>query len=237
MQHILLVDDDADIRLLLKEYLGNNGFRVTAVAEGNAMRDALRRETPVLILLDLNLPGEDGLSLARHIRSVSDTPIIMLTGKREPVDRVVGLEVGADDYIGKPFDLREVLARIKAVLRRGNTAGSANAPTPRPTHARFAGWDFFIDERQLISPQGESIKLTNIEFNLLVAFVTHPKRVLTRDQLLDLSRKDPTEVYDRSIDYSIMRLRRKVEPDPGAPALIRTEHGSGYIFTADVETE
>ncbi|HZF28880.1 MAG TPA: response regulator [Gammaproteobacteria bacterium] len=235
--HVLVVDDDQAIRQLVSEYLGLNDFRVTAVTTGKEMLDVLGAEVIDLVVLDLRLPGEDGMHLARRLREGSNkVPIIMLTGRLDEADRVMGLELGADDYLTKPFSPRELLARIRAVMRRYETA----APLPGRDEAlrayRFAGWELNLRLRRLTAPTGERVPLTNGEFNLLAAFCAAPERVLTRDQLLDLSRLHTTEVYDRSIDVQILRLRRKIEPDHTHPQLIRTERGAGYVFGAAVTT-
>lgn len=231
MQHILVVDDDPQIREMLQDYLGGHGFRVSIVASGEEMLQIVRKDPPDLILLDLNLPGVDGLSCARKLRAENgDIPIIMLTGRDTEVDRIVGLEVGADDYVGKPFNLRELLARINAVLRRTHK----NKQSSEPTRVSFLGWEFMVDARRLVSPEGEKVPLTNTEFSLLMAFIEHPQRVLSRDQLLEYSRRRPDEVFDRAVDYSIMQLRRKLELDAKNPQILKTERGAGYIFTAEV---
>jgi two-component system, OmpR family, response regulator len=239
-QHILVVDDDESIRSLIHEYMTENGYRVTAAANGTEMQTALGHEDVDLIVLDVKMPGEDGFSLARGVRQSSDVPIVMLTGQSHEVDRVLGLELGADDYLTKPFSPRELLARIKAVLRRYD-AGSKEDETPavvsrRETELRvykFSGWELSTGTRRLTSPQGSRVELTNGEFALLITFLKAPKRVLSRDQLLESSRLHD-DIYDRSIDVQILRLRRKIEGDPNQPKLIRTERGAGYIFNSDV---
>jgi two-component system, OmpR family, response regulator len=239
-QHILVVDDDESIRSLIHEYMTENGYRVTTAANGTEMQTALGHEDVDLIVLDVKMPGEDGFSLARAVRQSSDVPIVMLTGQSHEVDRVLGLELGADDYLTKPFSPRELLARIKAVLRRYD-AGSKEDETPavvsrRETELRvykFSGWELSTGTRRLTSPQGTRVELTNGEFALLITFLKAPKRVLSRDQLLESSRLHD-DIYDRSIDVQILRLRRKIEGDPNQPKLIRTERGAGYIFNSDV---
>jgi len=235
--HVLVVDDDSSIRSLVSDYLTQNDFRVTAVGTGREMLDLLGGEIIDMIVLDLRLPGEDGMQLARRLRDgASRIPIIMLTGRSDEADRVMGLEFGADDYVTKPFSPRELLARIRAVMRRAETP----APLPGRDEGlrayRFAGWELNLRLRRLTAPNGRRTELTNGEFNLLAAFCAAPERVLTRDQLLDLSRLHTTEVYDRSIDVQILRLRRKIEPDPSNPRLIRTERGTGYVFCTSVTT-
>jgi two-component system, OmpR family, response regulator len=239
-QHILVVDDDESIRSLIHEYMTENGYRVTTAANGTEMQTALGHEDVDLIVLDVKMPGEDGFSLARAVRQSSDVPIVMLTGQSHEVDRVLGLELGADDYLTKPFSPRELLARIKAVLRRYD-AGSKEEEAPavasrRETELRvykFSGWELSTGTRRLTSPQGTRVELTNGEFALLITFLKAPKRVLSRDQLLESSRLHD-DIYDRSIDVQILRLRRKIEGDPNQPKLIRTERGAGYIFNSDV---
>jgi len=246
--HILVVDDDPQIRSMIERYLTKEGFSVI-LAENGAAMDAALEEHPIdLVLLDLVLPDEDGLILARRIRDKSEIGLIILTGKGEMIDRVVGLEMGADDYVSKPFHLRELLARIKSVLRRSAArmgtpaAPAASAPeaTPAPAEkirARFAGWSFDFVKLELTSPAGETVPLTTGETNLLVAFIKHPNRVLDRDRLLDLVANRDWSPFDRSVDTQVVRLRRKVEENPSAPALIKTVRGAGYIFAVPVELE
>ena len=235
--HILVVDDDREIRDLLARYLGNHGYRVRVAADGREMRQALDDWSIDLIVLDLMLPGEDGLSLCRRLRADSTIPVIMLTAMGEETDRIVGLEMGADDYVAKPFNPRELLARIKAVLRRAE-GGHAGRPgeTGRPNVLVFAGWRFDLDRRELVSPQDVLVPLSAGEYELLAAFTTHPQRVLSRDQLLDLARGREAQPFDRAIDVQVSRLRRKIEGDPGNPTLIKTVRGGGYIFTPTIET-
>lgn len=235
--HILVVDDDPAIRELLVEYLSDNELRVTAVATGDGMRQAVAAEVIDLVLVDLRLKGEDGMQLARELRNSSLVPVIILTGRREEADRVMGLEMAADDYITKPFSNRELLARIRAVLRRYHAPSEGRAAATAGKRAyRFAGWELNVMLRRLTTPAGARVELSNGEFNLLLAFCEAPRRVLSRDRLLELSRLHGAEVYDRSIDVSILRLRRKIEANAAAPEYIRTERGAGYIFEADVET-
>jgi two-component system, OmpR family, response regulator len=234
--HVLAVDDDPSIRGLLAEYLGENELRISAVATGAECMAVLARETVDLVLLDVRLHQEDGMQIARRLREASPTmPILMLTGRAEEADRVMGLELGADDYLTKPFSSRELLARIRALLRRAQAQQSVADAMSKARAYRFAGWELNIGLRRLKDPQGESIDLTNGEFSLLVAFLSAPQRVLTRDQLLDLSRLHNAEVYDRSIDVQILRLRRKIEVDPAKPAFIVTQRGAGYLFDSVVE--
>jgi DNA-binding response OmpR family regulator len=234
--HILAIDDDPATRQLVAEYLGENALRVTAVATGAEMLQALAEHAIDLVVLDLRLAGEDGMQLARQLREEAPVPIIIVTGKQDEADRVMGLEVGADDYVTKPFSPRELLARIRAVLRRYQTAREILPARSEKRRAyRFAGWDLNLGSRRLTSPEGERVGLTNGELNLLQAFCSAPQRVLTREQLLDLSRLDGAEVYDRSIDVQILRLRRKIEPNPARPQYIKTERSVGYVFSVAVD--
>lgn len=236
--HILIVDDDREIRDLLSRFLVRHGLRASVAADGREMKKALAERAIDLVVLDLMLPGEDGLSLCRGLRAGSDIPVIMLTAMGEEVDRIIGLEMGADDYLAKPFSPRELLARIRAVLRRapGSAAGiPAAAGEGGARVVRFAGWRLDLDSRELLSPAGELVALSGGEFALLAAFVTHPQRVLSRDQLLDLARGRDAQPFDRAIDVQVSRLRRKIEPDPGEPVLIRTVRGGGYLFAPAVE--
>jgi DNA-binding response OmpR family regulator len=233
-QHILALDDDPDIRRILVEYLGENDFRVSAVASGAEMLVILETQPVDLLLLDLRLPGENGLELGRRARELSSVPIVILTGRSDEADRVMGLELIADDYVTKPFSPRELLARIRALLRRTQLS-TAEIPHDEALRAyRFAGWELNVRLHRLTAADGQLIALTNSEFSLLCAFLSAPQRVLTRDQLLERSRLHSLEVYDRSIDVTILRLRRKIEVDPSNPALLKTERGSGYVFTAAV---
>jgi DNA-binding response OmpR family regulator len=233
--HVLVVDDDPDLCDLVCEYLGRNDFRVTAVNTGKQMLEVIGREAIDLLLLDLRLRGEDGMRLARTLRESSKMPIVILTGQLEEADRVMGLELGADDYVTKPFSLRELLARIRAVLRRTQAEVAAPGRDETLRAYRFSGWELNVRLHRLQSPQGERIEISKGEFSLLCAFLSSPQRVLTRDQLLELSRLHSTEVYDRSIDVQILRLRRKLEMDPSHPQFIRTERGAGYYFDAPVK--
>jgi len=234
--HVLAVDDDRSVRQMIADYLTDNDIQVTVVASGKEIAEVMARHTIDLLILDLKLPGEDGMQIARDLRAESDVPIIMLTGRRDEADRVMGLELGADDYLTKPFSPRELLARIRALLRRSRARETVADGLSRIRAYRFAGWELNVRLRRLKSPQGEIIPTTNSEFNLLVAFLAAPQRVLSREQLLELSRLHDDEVYDRSVDVQVGRLRRKIEPKGARAQLIRTERGAGYVFTAAVET-
>jgi two-component system OmpR family response regulator len=232
--HILVVDDDPQIRALLEEYLAENGLRVSAAATGKQMSQILTDEAIDLVVLDLRLAGEDGMGIARSLRDQSAIPIVMLTGVRDEADRVMGLELGADDYLTKPFSPRELLARIRTVLRR--TKSAVPGPARREIRAyRFGEFELNLRTRRLKPRDGRHIALTNGEFNLLAALLSAPERILTRDQLLEASRVYDNEVYDRAIDIQILRLRRKIEQDPSQPKFIVTERGVGYIFSSSVE--
>lgn len=234
--HVLVVDDDQRIRAMLRRYLVEEGFRVSEAADGRAMRTALEGAPTDLVLLDLMMPGEDGLSLAREVRQRSDVPIIMLTGKGDLIDRVAGLEAGADDYIAKPFHLREVLARIRTVLRRGRATRQASQTGSREVRETlvFQAWRFDLVRRELSRPTGEIVPLTTGEFELLRVFAAHPHRVLSRDQLMSLVKGQEWAAYDRAIDAQVARLRKKIESDPASPALIKTVRGAGYVFATTV---
>ena len=233
--HVLALDDDPSVRQLVHDYLAENELRITVVASGAEFDQVMARETIDLVVLDVRLQGEDGLQIARRLRETSTIPILMLTGRAEEADRVMGLELGADDYLTKPFSPRELLARIRALLRRARAQATVADAIAKVRAYRFGGWELNIGLRRLKSAQGRVVELTNGEFSLLAAFVSSPQRVLTRDQLLDLSRLHNAEVYDRSIDVQILRLRRKIEVDPTQPQFIKTERGAGYVFAASVE--
>jgi two-component system OmpR family response regulator len=230
--HILIVDDEPRVRTLLRRCLEGEGFAVSEAKDGAEMRRRLEREAVSLITLDLNLGAENGLDLAREIRKERNIPIIMLTGKGDAIDRVVGLEVGADDYLAKPFEMRELVARVRAVLRRAQPAERPSSAGQRYT---FAGWTFDIDQRSLKRRDGAEQDLTTGEFNLLEAFVKRPHRVLSRDDIMDLLKGQDWSPLDRSIDNLVARLRKKVELDPDRPTLIKTVRGVGYTFSAHVE--
>jgi two-component system, OmpR family, response regulator len=233
--HVLVVDDDPSIRQLLTEYLADNDIRVTAVASTRLIAEVMARDTIDLLVLDLRLPGEDGLEVARRLRVDSTLPIIILTARKDEADRVMGLELGADDYLTKPFSLRELLARIRALLRRSRAQLTVADGLQTMRAYRFAGWELNVRLRRLHSPDGGTVPLTNAEFNLLAAFLAAPQRVLSRDQLLGMSRLHEDEVYDRSVDTQVGRLRKKLEPNGTKEELIRTERGAGYSFCAEVE--
>lgn len=230
---ILVVDDDQSVREVLAEYLGGHGYEVVQADRGTAMREAVEASLPDVVLLDLNLPGEDGLSLARFLRERYDVGIIIVTGATGVADRVAGLEIGADDYVMKPFELRELLARVKSVLRRmqARAPAAATSGAAKPS-ARCAVGACTLDtsSHQLFAADGRQIPLTAMEFDLLEVFLEHPNQVLTRDRLLTLTRNREWEPFDRSIDIRIARLRRKVEADPDKPQVIRTVRGTGYVF-------
>jgi len=240
--HLLVVDDDREIRDLLSRFLRKHGFRVTAAADGRRMHEALAGGRFDLVVLDLMLPGEDGLSLCRGLRARSDLPVIMLTAMGEETDRIVGLELGADDYIAKPFNPRELLARVRAVLRRSGAravvpAGGGGAEDDGGPVLAFEGWRLDLARRELRRDDGTLVPLTAGEFDLLAALAERPGRVLSRDQLLDLTRGRELHPFDRSVDVQLSRLRRKIEADPKEPALIKTVRGGGYVFAAPVSAE
>jgi two-component system, OmpR family, response regulator len=233
--HILAVDDDPSVRKMISDYLADNELRVTALASGREIAEVMARETIDLVVLDWRLPGEDGMEIARKLRQESHIPIIMLTGRKDEADRVMGLELGADDYLTKPFSPRELLARIRALLRRARAQQTVADGLQKIRAYRFAGFELNVRLRRLSAPGGANIPLTNSEFNLLAAFLAAPQRVLSRDQILGLSRLHNDEVYDRSVDVQVGRLRRKMERGKDSPELIRTERGAGYVFSAPVE--
>lgn len=234
MPHLLLVDDDEDILSLLKNFFRKHGHIVSVAADGKTLFAALETGNVDLIVLDVMLRHEDGFSLCRQVRATSTIPIIMLTAVADHTDRVVGLELGADDYLTKPFDQRELLARVKAVLRR--TALAAASPKQDSTRPllHFAGWRLDVVRRELRSADNALVLLAGSEFDLLLAFVEHPQRVLSREQLIDLARGSTHVAFDRSIDVQVSRLRYKLEQDPKNPSLIRTVRNAGYIFLPEV---
>lgn len=233
-EHILVLDDDREIRLLVGEYLRRNGYRVSLAADGRQLRESLAGSGIDLIVLDLMLPGESGLTLCRDLRARSDLPILMLTARTEPIDRILGLEMGADDYLAKPFEPRELLARIRNILRRVR-ALPGRAAGDQPPGWHFAGWTLDGQTRQLLSPQGVVVPLSGAEYRLLEVFLTHPNRVLTRDQLMDLARGRESDPFDRSIDLRVSRLRQKLGDNARAPTLIKTLRNEGYVLAAKVE--
>lgn len=228
-ERVLVVDDDAGLRDLLSEYLVKQGFLVETARDGREMDQRLAAAQPDLVVMDLMLPGEDGLSLTRRIKAQHNLPVIMLSARGEDIDRIVGLEVGADDYLAKPFNPRELLARIRAVLRRGGEAGAGGAQAQEET-ARFGPYVLDLAAQRL-SREGEEIVLTQAEFTLLKVFVEHPNRALSRDQIMDWLKGFERDPFDRSIDVRVTRLRRKLEDDPANPVYIRTVWGQGYLFS------
>jgi len=231
---LLVVDDDPAICTVLKDYLEVQGYDVLVANDGAQMRKIMESSSVDLVILDLIMPGEDGLSLTRYLRESSDVAIIILTGKDDEVDRIVGLEMGADDYVAKPFNLRELLARVKTVLRRSQS--QVGEPTTGPSSlTKFAGWSFDKIGRRLLSPSGEEVNLTTMEFNLLIAFTDNANKVLDRDTLLDILQNRSWEPEDRSIDVLVGRLRSKIEKDPKKPEFIKTVRGTDYVFATTVE--
>ncbi len=231
--HIVLVEDDTEIGALIERYLRSHEFEVCVAGDGAEMDRVLARTHVDLIVLDLMLPGEDGLSICRRLRATSELPIIILTARGEEVDRIIGLEMGADDYLSKPFNPRELLARIKAVLRRGFRSG----PVTQGRRLTFVGWQLDCAVRQLRDPTGARVGITGAEFHLLQAFCEHAGRILTRDQLIDLTHGSVSGPYDRSVDVLVSRLRQKIERNSRAPELIQTIRSGGYLFTPNVERQ
>jgi len=236
--HILVVDDELEVREMIRDYLAGNGYAVSAVAGGAEMRRVLSERPANLVILDLRMPGEDGLSLARYLREQGRIGIIMVTASTEVVDRVVGLELGADDYISKPFDPRELLARVRSVLRRMELMSGDHKPVAAMAHEiRMGRCMFNLQSGRLYTLVGEDVPLTSMEFELLKALASRPNRVLSRDQLLDLAHNKEMEAFDRSIDIRIMRIRRKIEENPDKPQVLKTIRGLGYMFvTAEVRS-
>lgn len=228
---LLLVDDEPSLREPLAEYLTRQGFVVRQAEDAAKARSALLEETPDLVLLDIMMPGEDGLSLCRHLSETKHLPVIMLTAKGEAMDRIVGLEIGADDYVAKPFEPRELVARIRSVLRR---ASKASPPTDEDALYEFDGWKLDPLKRKLTDPDGTVVPVSSAEFRLLVAFLTHPRQVLDRDRLLDMVQGREAHLFDRAVDNQVSRLRRKMEDDSRDPKLIQTVWGGGYRLAADV---
>jgi two-component system OmpR family response regulator len=231
---ILIVDDDREIRTLLADYLQTNGYRCFMAAEGRAMWQTLKDNTIDLVVLDLNLPGDDGLTLCRNLRANSSTPVIMLTARNEPLDRILGLEMGADDYLPKPFEPRELLARIRSVLRR--SAGQTQAMNDKIQFLRFAGWTLDLIARHLIDPNEMVVVLSGAEFRMLKIFLEHPNRVLNRDQLLNMTQGRDADPFDRSIDIQISRIRQKLGEDARSPQIIKTVRNGGYVLAVNVES-
>lgn len=234
--HILVVDDHSEIRDLLKRFLEQHGMRVSCARDGKEMKRLLDEREFDLLVLDLMMPGEDGLTLCRELRVKSRLPIIMLTAMGEETDRIIGLEMGADDYLSKPFNPRELLARIKAVMRRTQVE-SLPVPDTLTRDLRFDRWLLDVNRRELVDEEGVGMSLSTAEFDLLKVFLERPQRVLSRDQLLDLARGREAVAFDRAIDTLVSRLRRKLERDPKNPELIKTIWGGGYLFAADVTQE
>jgi len=235
LAHIAVVDDEADITVLLANYLAGHGFRITQLHSGRALLELMPTDPPQLVLLDLGLPGEDGFVIARQLREHWRCGLVIVTGRGDAIDKVVGLEVGADDYVTKPFDLRELVARIKAVLRRlVPEPGPAAAPPPERLRLRFMDWDLDTAARRLTSPQGQDVPLTTGEFDLLCVFARHPGRVLSRDFLLESTRGREAAPFDRTIDVQVGRLRKKLEADPEDPQIIKSVRGAGYILVPPV---
>lgn len=235
MSHtVLVVDDDASIRALVKDFLSEHGYLIVEAASAHEMDKAIVATKPDIILLDLGLPDKDGLAIAKTLRDTSDIPVIMVTGRKDDVDRIVGLELGADDYVTKPFNPRELMARIKAVLRRFEGSPRARR-SDVPRVYKFGPWELFTGTRRLKKEGQPALELTNSEYALLVAFLRSPKQVLSRDKLLEMSRMHD-DIYDRSIDVQILRVRRKVEVDASSPDFIKTERGQGYYLDCEVET-
>ncbi len=230
--HVLVVDDDAELRELLSEYLGRNGFRVSVARDGREMRQALESGNPDIVVLDIMLPGEDGLALCRDLRARSNLPVIMLTARGEELDRIIGIEMGADDYLTKPFNPRELLARMKGILRRTRSLPPARAESHR---LRFAGWTLDLAARHLIAADGVVVPLSGTEFRLLQIFVTHPNRVLDRNQLMDLALGREATPFDRAIDVQVSRLRQRLGDDAREPRIIKTVRNGGYVLAAQVE--
>ena len=232
--HVLVVDDDASVRRLVDDYLLQNDFRVSGAATGAELMSALGAQVIDLVLLDLRLQGEDGMQLLRQVRAHSQIPVIILTGRSEEADRVMGLELGADDYLTKPFSPRELLARIRTVLRRTH-AGQEVHGAPVCRAYRIPGWELNLRTRKLTAADGSQVPLSNGEFNLLAALLSTANRVVSRDQLIEMSRRYDNEVYDRAVDVQILRLRRKIESNPAEPQIIVTERGVGYRVAVPVE--
>ncbi|WEL57336.1 response regulator transcription factor [Pseudomonas kermanshahensis] len=234
MSHLLIVDDDVEVLDLLQKFLRQHGYEVDVASDGQGLWQALEGRVPDLVILDVMLPGDSGLVLCQRLQAEYKVAVIMLTAMGELSDRVVGLELGADDYLTKPFAARELLARVRAVLRRAGESPGSPVPASSRAVLEFSGWQLDVLRRELRSPEGVMIPLSNGEFELLLVFAEHPRRVLSRQQLLDLARGEAHEAYDRSIDVQVSRLRRKLESDGDSEPLIRTLRNVGYLFTASV---
>ncbi len=232
-QTILVVDDDAQIREMLEDYLGMHGFEVFPAENGESMHTELTQHHPDLVLLNVNKPGEDGLTLARHLREYLDIGVIMVTAAGDVVDRILGLEVGADDYVAKPFDPRELLARIKSVLRRMDSRREQPETITTTRSIRFGRFALDLDAHRLLDAEGMEVAITSMEYELLKALGERPNRVLSRDQILNLTQNRDWDPFDRSIDIRVTRIRRKIEADPSHPRIIRTVRGTGYMFVPD----
>jgi two-component system phosphate regulon response regulator OmpR len=231
MRRLVVVDDDEpELRAMLAEYFAGHGFAVATAGNAEELESCVAAAMPDMLILDVNMPGEDGFSIARRLRARSDVPILMLTAAGDIVDRVVGLQLGADDYVTKPFDLRELRARVQAVLRRQHRPAVAAAAPASAALVRFGDLDLDLERRRLVRRDGSELALTAMEFDLLAAFARHPNRVLSRERLLDLAHQRDGEVFDRSIDVRITRIRRKIERDPARPQVIKTMRGAGYMF-------
>ena len=230
---VLVCDDERDLREMLQEYLEKRGFKVKLAGNAEELRTQISEADPDIVILDINMPGEDGLTALRGLRTENDIPVVMLTAAGETIDRIVGLEMGADDYLGKPVDLRELEARIKAVLRRKGTPASADVPSSGPDKAQFGDFTLDLESTKLFGADGDEVPLTAMEFRLLKLFAENKSRVLNRDQILEQAHDRSWDPFDRSIDIRISRLRRKIEKNPQKPAIIRTVRGIGYIFDPD----
>lgn len=235
--NVLIVDDDNDIRSLLSEFLERNGLHAFQAADGEVMRDMLKSRHIDLVVLDLNLPGEDGLALCRQLRSSSNLPVIMLTAKTNPLDRVIGLESGADDYVCKPFEPLELLSRIRSVLRRARPPEASDGNTQELARIHFSGWTLDLSARHLVNEKGVIISLSGAEFRLLRIFLDHPNRILSRDQLMDLVHGRDATPFDRSIDLQVSRLRQRIEGDTKSPSIIKTVRNEGYVLATTVKVE
>lgn len=232
LNRVLVVDDDSDVRWMVRKYLEKHGLEVTLAEHGEQMREILKQQSFDLVVLDISLPGEDGLSLARYVRENHSMGIVMLTAAAEVFDRVTGLEMGADDYVTKPFEPRELLARIKSVLRRLGASQSTASGVGDTRQVRFGRFGLNLESQRLVDDNEEEVAITSMEFDLLKAFAENPDKVLNRDQLLNLAHHRDWDPFDRSIDIRIARLRRKIEPDPAKPQIIKTVRGAGYIFVS-----